>query len=80
VSIYAIGYLIEQQRFSIGLDKRFFSMYIKIMSINKLLQGSKLNIKTKMQKKKEDLIMFTGEQFNRLIKKNLNLPIKLYHL
>jgi len=44
------------------------------------LQGSKLNIKTKMQKKKEDLIMFTGEQFNRLIKKNLNLPIKLYHL
>ncbi|MFH1827129.1 MAG: hypothetical protein ABH812_01690 [bacterium] len=50
------------------------------MAINKLLEESKLNIKTKIQKKKEDLILFTGEQFNRLIRKNLNLPIKLYHL
>jgi len=55
-------------------------MYILIMSFNKSLQGSKFNIKTQLQRKKEELIVFTGEQFKRLKNKNLNLPIKLYHL
>lgn len=50
------------------------------MSINMLLQRSKITIKTELQKKKEDLILFTGEQFNRLTRKNLNIPIKLFNL
>ena len=41
---------------------------------------AKIKIKTQLQRKKEDLILFTGEQFNRLTRKNLNIPIKLFNL
>lgn len=29
---------------------------------------------------KNDLINFVGDQFKQLVKKNLRIPVKLYHL
>lgn len=42
-------------------------------------KSKSLSFKTKHQKKKE-LIGFVADQFEKLTKKNLKIPITLYHL
>jgi len=41
----------------------------------------KLNLDTKPKNEtKKDLISFAKDQFKQLVKKNLSIPVKLYHL
>ncbi len=65
---------------SIGLDKLSNFVYIKEMKNFFFSQKAKsYGFKTKYQKKNE-LIGFVADQFKKLARKNLSIPVQLYHL
>ncbi len=45
-----------------------------------LLRRAKLTKKTNLVSGKKDLLSFVSNQFKQLVKKNLQMPIKLYQL
>jgi len=67
-----------------GLDKWKMIVYIKFMKMNIFSIGSKSGSKSKRpdshENKNNDLIDFVSQQFKQLSRKNLRVPIKLYHL
>jgi hypothetical protein len=69
-----IGYLIVLATISIGLDKEKHMNYHWIMKLNLLNKNGSL------KKEKEELKKFWKDQFAELTKKQLGLPVKLYHL
>jgi len=66
--------------FSIGLDKLFLIVYILIMVDGVLSRKAKSISKTNLADQKKDLLSFVNKQFRMLVKKNLQMPIKLYQL
>jgi hypothetical protein len=66
--------------FSMGLDKWKVIVYIKFMKINIFSIGSKPKRPDSHDVKNNDLMDFVSQQFKLLSKKNLRVPIKLYHL
>jgi hypothetical protein len=40
----------------------------------------KINFDSKPKTSKKDLIGFAKEQFRQILRRNLNIPIKLFHL
>ncbi len=79
-AVYYIGYLIEYEYFSIGLDKIIPLVYIKNMKFNVFSRKVELKKNKLGMVDKGDLVAFVFNQFKELSKKNLNVPIKLYHL
>jgi hypothetical protein len=66
--------------FSIGLDNYIGFYYYDVMNNIFFSQKSKsISFKNKYQKKNE-LITFVADQFKKLAKKNLRIPVTLYHL
>jgi len=63
----------------IGLDKYHRVLYIWIMKKIVFSQKPKSNT-YKVSTTKGELISFVADQFRRLTKKNLKIPIQLYHL
>ena len=64
--------------FSIGLDNEYLFLYIKVMK--KLIYSQKSRNEMSKTSNKKELISFVADQFKKLAKKNLKIPIQLYHL
>jgi len=79
-AIYSIGYLIELPFFSIGLDKVKRLFYSLVMSLKLFFSNAVLRRKVNSFSEKKDFINFVAQQFKQLSKRNLRVPIKLYHL
>lgn len=79
LNIFNIGYLIEMVYFSIGLDKEVGILYIYNMVKYITYNGVRKQTKSLLTSKRE-FIQFVGNQFKQLTRKNLGLPMKLYHL
>lgn len=75
-----IGYLIALTIFSIGLDKVYLILYIRIMYLNVFTGKAKIKKSVDNRSANSELFIFVSEQFKKLAKKNLRVPIKLYQL
>lgn len=78
---YIIRYLIDIMVFAISLDKLENNIYNK--NIVRRRTESRLKLLPKKELKsfsKTEFITFAKNQFGRLMKKNLRVPIQLYHL
>lgn len=62
----------------IGLDKVWRVVYHSFM--NKIAFSQKSREITKNKNSKGELVNFVADQFKKLAKKNLRVPIQLYHL
>lgn len=64
----------------IGLDKCLRFIYIWIMKKIIVSQKPKTNPYRDRATSKNELIGFVAKEFKKLTKKNLRIPIQLYHL
>jgi len=49
-----------------------------LLRLNRKIKS--LGFSSKYSAQEKDFVKFTKEQFNQIIRKNLSLPMKLYHL
>ena len=64
----------------IGLDKYHRVIYIWVMKKIIVPQKPKTNPYRERARSQNELIDFVADQFKKLTKKNLRIPIQLYHL
>lgn len=66
--------------FSIGLDKKNMIVYHHNMKDTKIYVRMDKSAFKKRSGQNLEFIEFVGNQFRQLTRKNLGLPMKLYHL
>lgn len=80
VMINNIGHLIVDGYISIGLDNSKHLIYSRDMNLFEVSVQAKLVQDQRTKKDNRIFVRFVKDQFKELSRKNLGLPMKLYHL